>query len=134
MRSYEDYNPVSRSYDQARQPVSLSIMLDGLSRYGTPLESLKLIDAGCAVRVPIRSAQRLLGKRHCKAMPISTRPGRWIRHGATAIRFGLCRRPKNWPQPAFSSEKQKTRDRSLLTSRTMTRRVSLSDKSPIFAP
>lgn len=47
MSSYEDYNRVSRSYDQTRRPVGLSIVLDGLSRCGRPLESLKLIDAGC---------------------------------------------------------------------------------------
>lgn len=47
MSSYEDYNRVSRSYDQTRRPIGLSIVLDGLSRCGAPLETLKLIDAGC---------------------------------------------------------------------------------------
>lgn len=47
MSSYEDYNRVSRSYDQTRKPIGLSIVLDGLARSGIALEALKLIDAGC---------------------------------------------------------------------------------------
>jgi ubiquinone/menaquinone biosynthesis C-methylase UbiE len=47
MSSYEDYNRVSRSYDATRRPVGLKVVLDGLARSGTPLESLELIDAGC---------------------------------------------------------------------------------------
>ncbi|NKB56166.1 MAG: methyltransferase domain-containing protein [Alphaproteobacteria bacterium] len=47
MSSYEDYNRVSRSYDQTRQPIGLSIVLDGIAHCCAPLSALKLIDAGC---------------------------------------------------------------------------------------
>ncbi len=47
MSSYEDYNRVSRSYDGTRRPVGLNIVLGALASSGAPLDSLKLVDAGC---------------------------------------------------------------------------------------
>lgn len=47
MSSYEDYNRVSRSYDQTRRPVGVALVKAGIARSGMPLDTVTLIDAGC---------------------------------------------------------------------------------------
>jgi SAM-dependent methyltransferase len=47
MSHYEDYDRISRSYDQTRRPVGIDLILYSLSRFGRPLEETTMLDAGC---------------------------------------------------------------------------------------
>ncbi len=47
MSNYEDYDRISRSYDQTRRPVGIDLILYCLSRFGRAPEETTLLDAGC---------------------------------------------------------------------------------------
>ena len=47
MSAYENYTAVSADYDRTRIPVGTEIILGCLASAGRPLDSLRLLDAGC---------------------------------------------------------------------------------------
>jgi SAM-dependent methyltransferase len=47
MSNYEDYDRISRSYDQTRRPIGIDLILYCLSRFGRPPDETTLLDAGC---------------------------------------------------------------------------------------
>ena len=47
MSAYENYTAVSADYDRTRIPVGVEIILGCLASGGRPLDSLRLLDAGC---------------------------------------------------------------------------------------
>ncbi len=47
MSNYEDYDRISRVYDQTRRPIGIDLILYSLSRFGRPPDETELLDAGC---------------------------------------------------------------------------------------